>query len=282
MGEETKETDSTQGLEESWNDARATLLKSLGEAPAEEGAEGELSKASQSKTGMSSTEGERLRGIEGKAKKDHPDARKAKRKRKAYQKADDEDDYDVDDDDEDEDEEEEERRSRKGKGDMGKSQSFSELMSEDEDAEDSMDAVPFLKHMVKSLSKVLNRQSELIEDQHERIDELEGLVKSHARFSLETSKQTEQLQKSFNDYLEGPVHSKSAKILSKGRFKAGESSEMSGAQVLAKSHEWVVKSKIDVNTAGRIEHRVNKGTLFQQGDELDQQVQKLIAQEGNS
>ncbi len=241
----------TDNFDESWNDAVATLQKSLnGDVEGIEDGSDDLEKS------------EHVRHIDPRAKNVKYSKAGYKKKRKSRKSEDD----DIPEDEEEGFEE-----------DMGKSDSFAALMSEDDDASESMDAVPFLKSMVRNLSTILEDQAELIKSQADRLDELETLTKSHAHVTLQTAKANQELKKSFNDYLEGPVMSSSAKVLKKSRFEADdEGTQYSGREVLAKSHEWLLGQKIDTTQAGIIERRVNKGTLFAQGDVLDSRVKELM------
>ena len=203
---------------------------------------------------------------------DSPELQKAGGKKKKAKRGE-EDDVDVDvevNEDEDEDEEyegeEDEPESRKKSlGDLE-----DELKkSEDEEVAGALDVSPLLQELVKSIG---NR------DEHfeQRLDKLEQIVKAQARV-LETQAD---LTKSTHDetrrIAQSPVGTNSVFSLQKSRFEDHDLSEINPNEVKTASSKWLSKGKIDINEAGRIEFRANKGTLLKSGDHLDQKVEKLL------
>jgi len=144
--------------------------------------------------------------------------------------------------------------------------------SEDEDVAGALDVSPLLQQLVKSISG----RDEHLEG---RLDRLERIVKAQARV-LESQAD---LAKSTHDetrrIAQTPVGTNSVFSLQKSRFDERDLSNVGGNEVKLASSKWLSKGKIDINEAGRIEFRANKGTLFKSGDQLDQKVEKLLKSE---
>lgn len=191
---------------------------------------------------------------------------KAKRsKSKDYDEEDDaETEVDVDVEVEEEDEEEDD-------DDMEKS--LSDIISEDPEAAAAIEISDFLGQLVKAID-------ESVAQMGNRVRNVEKLVKSQARMA----EQTAILQKSTRDMVKQiggqPVASNSVKRLEKSRFETPEGEkDFDNNAVLIKSRDWVRTGKLDLNEAGMIEGRINKGRLGRVNDRLDQKVAALMRED---
>ena len=157
--------------------------------------------------------------------------------------------------------------------------SLEDYVSEDPEAEAAMDVAPFLRQLVKSLDSVVADTRKTLAKEIETVKEM---TKAHARLAIENAT----LQKSVHETLERigqqPIKSGSVKALQKSRFEASEGDkQMDAPTILSKSTRWLVNGKIDAVDAGKIEARLNKGTLFTNGDALDKKVETLLKEEVN-
>lgn len=228
---------SEEELEKSFTDALAELSKAIDDSP-------ELQKAG----------GEKL------SKSGHK-----KKMAKADDEEDDEEAEGDEEDEEDEGEEDEPESREKSLDDLE-----DELRkSEDADVAGALDVSPLLQQLVKSIGG---------RDEHfeQRLDRLERIAKAQARV-LETQAD---LAKSTHDetrrIAQTPVGTNSVFSLQKSRFDEHDLKDIDTNEVKIASTQWLAKGKIDINEAGRIEFRANKGTLLKSGDQLDQKVEKLL------
>ena len=196
------------------------------------------------------------------------DLEKAKKSKKPV--PDEEDDNEPESDGSDEegsvDEDEEEEKDKKVK------KSLDDWMEDDEDAEAAMDVEPFLRQLVKSLTGVLE---ETRAGQEAKIAKLEKLVKSQGRLLTVQAKLQKSVAEKTEKIANTPMPVQSVRQLQKGRF-AEDLPEMTGMQVLTKSRNWLRDNKITLLEAGKIEGRVNSGSLGQQKDALDIKVTSLL------
>lgn len=155
--------------------------------------------------------------------------------------------------------------------------SLTDFLAEDPEAAVSMDVEPFLRQLAKSLDESLAASIHSILN---RLDVVEGLVKSQAQVLLHTAKLEKSISDTINKIGEQPIRSNSQKILRKSRFGGEESVEYDNREVLQKSREWALSKKINLVEAGMIEGRINKGLLGTVNDQLDQKVAHLM-KEGN-
>lgn len=202
-----------------------------------------------------------------KAIDDSPELQKAGGKKKKAKEDYDEEEYD---EEEDEDEgEEDEPASRKDSKKSLESLEDELRKSEDEEVSGALDVSPLLHELVKSIGG---------RDEHfdNRLDKLERIVKAQAKV-LETQAD---LAKSTHDetqrIAQSPVGTNSVFSLQKSRFSDHDLSDIDSNEVKIASTKWLSKGQIDINEAGRIEFRANKGTLLKSGDHLDQKVEKLL------
>lgn len=195
----------------------------------------------------------------------NPDSEELKKAGKKPPRAEDEpaeaDEEESEDEDEDEDEEDYEK-------------SVSDIVSEDPEAAAAMEVSQFLGQLVKAID-------ESVTQVFDRVRKVEKMVKSQGNMLAQTAK----LEKSTSDMLKKiggqPVQSKSVKRLEKSRFEGEDGTkEFDNATVLIKSRDWVKTRKIDLNEAGMIESRINKGRLGRVNDRLDQKVAALMREEG--
>ena len=174
-----------------------------------------------------------------------------------------------DDEEEEESEEEEEMEYEK---------SISEILAEDPDASAAIDVEPFLRQLSKAIDETIDNLYSAV---NQRLGKVEQMVKSQSAVLLQTAK----LEKSTADMVAKiggqTVPSGSMKVLSKSRFEADnkEGVEFDNLTVLAKSRDWVQKKLINLNDAGKIELRINKGILGKVNDGLDARVRDLMGQE---
>jgi len=172
---------------------------------------------------------------------------------------------------EDEEEEEEENEDEKSYR-----KSIEETLKEEPQAAAAMDVEPFLLQLAKAIDEGIEQLEKAVSA---RVGKVEKLVKSIGSATLATA----ELQKSTRDMVkqigEQPVASGSLRQLQKARFD--ENTEVDTRVVLAKSREWVRDGKIDLNEAGNIEGRINKGLLGKVRDALDQKVAALMGKEAN-
>jgi hypothetical protein len=216
----------------------------------------ELSKAIEDRPGLQKAGGDEL----------------SKGGKKKVAKADDEE-YDDEDegdekDEEDEGEEDEPEDRQKSLEDLE-----DELRkSEDEDVAGALDVSPLLQQLVKSIGG----RDEYFE---ERLDRLERIVKAQARVLEAQASLAKSTHEETRRIAQTPVGTNSVFSLQKSRFDERDLSNVDGNEVKLASTKWLSKGKIDINEAGRIEFRANKGTLFKSGDQLDQKVEKLLKSE---
>jgi len=171
------------------------------------------------------------------------------------------------DEEEEEEDEEEEASYRK---------SIEETLKEEPQAAAAMDVEPFLLQLAKAIDEGIEQLEKAVSA---RVGKVEKLVKSIGSATLATA----ELQKSTRDMVkqigEQPMPTGSLKVLRKARFD--ENTEVDTRDVLAKSREWVKDGKIDLNEAGNIEGRINKGLLGKVHDALGQKVAALMGEEAN-
>ncbi len=173
-------------------------------------------------------------------------------------------------------EEEEERRKREEEKENSYRKSIEETLKEEPQAAAAMDVEPFLLGLAQAIDEGIEHLEKTVSA---RVGEVEELVKSIGNATLATA----ELQKSTRDMVkqigEQPIPTGSMKALRKARFD--ENTEVDTRDVLAKSREWVKNGKIDLNEAGNIEGRINKGLLGKVHDALDQKVAALMGKEAN-
>lgn len=162
-----------------------------------------------------------------------------------------------------EDEDEEEKKVKK---------SLDDWMGDDEEAETAMDVEPFLRTLVKSLTTVINDSNKA---QNTRINKLEKLVKSQSKLLAVQAKLQKSVAEKTDKIAKTPIPSGSIKRLQKARFGEG-TPELNGMQVLNKSTDWLRNGKISLLEAGKIEGRINSGTLGSYKDALDTKIVSLL------
>jgi len=193
------------------------------------------------------------------------DLEKAKKSKKVPSDSDEDNEPESEDSDEDGsvDEDEEDETVKK---------SLDDWMNEDEDAEAAMDVEPFLRQLVKSLTTVIENNRVA---QEAKIAKLEKLVKSQGKLLTVQAKLQKSVAEQTEKIAKTPLPISSVRSLQKSRF-AEDLPEMTGMQVLNKSREWLQSNKITLLEAGKIEGRVNSGSLGQQKDALDMKVMSLL------
>ena len=241
MGTETEVLlEENLDIEKGFNDAIDDLRKSLGQ---------------DAEPGEKDEKGENQKNLD-KAGKVPPQFDKEKNKDTEPEK---------DEEEEEEEEKEKERSYRK---------SIEETLKEEPQAAAAMDVEPFLLQLAKAIDEGIEQLEKAVSA---RVGVVEKLVKSIGSATLATA----ELQKSTRDMVkqigEQPIPSGSMKALRKARFD--ENTEVDTRDVLAKSREWVKDGKIDLNEAGNIEGRINKGLLGKVHDALDQKVAALMGKE---
>lgn len=153
--------------------------------------------------------------------------------------------------------------------------SISEYLQEDPEAAVSMDVEPFLRQLAKSIDESNTATIRYLEH---RLDAVEAMVKSQGQVLLHTAK----LEKSTSDMIRKiggqPVQSNSQKILRKSRFEGTDGSEMEvdNREILQKSIGWVRSGKLNIQEAGKLEGRINKGILGKVKDGLYTKVSNLM------
>lgn len=212
------------------------------------------------------------KALEDLSKSLEPDETLEKSKKKAKKPpVDEEDEPESDETDEegsmDEEEEDETEKSVK--------KSLDDWMSEDEEAEAAMDVEPFLRTLVKSLETVISDSNK---QQNARINKLEKLVKSQSRLLEVQAKLQKSVVEKTDKIAKTPIPSGSIKRLEKARFGEG-APELNGMQVLNKSTEWLRSGKISLLEAGKIEGRVNSGTLGTYKDALETKLVGLLKED---
>lgn len=249
MGEKqaTEEVLDIKAQEKSFNEQLALLRKAIGESSDEEDSE-------DSEEESDDTQDLKKAGSDSKAK-----AAKAQ-------------DFDEDEEDEEEAEEEEDEEEEEKK--IGKS--IEEQLSEDLEAEASMDVEPFLRELVKSIDK---RMDDMQKSMKKKLGDIEVLAKAQAGTLLAQASLQKAQAQTVDKIAKQDQKIGGLRRLNKARFEAADGAEpveANGPVVLAKSMDWLKEKKIDLLEAGMIETRVNKGILGQRNDALDHKVAKLL------
>lgn len=184
-------------------------------------------------------------------------------------KGEDEEEGDEEDNEEDEDDEDIEK-------------SLEEMLSgsDNEDVAGAMDVEPFLREMVKSFDKKLGQMNN-------QINALAVFTKSMAKANMAAQELLKSklegdkdIRATVHKIADTPVPSGSVRALSKSKFDDGEKEAVvTGVDVLSKSTSWLSNGKINALEAGKIEYRINHGSLFKSGDRLDQKVEELLKKE---
>lgn len=238
---------SDEELEKSFTDALADLSKAIDDSPGLQKAGGgekdEMAKADVD-VDVDSEEDE---DEEDEGEEDEPESREDKKKKssKKYSKK--------------------SEKSEKSLGDLE-----DELRkSEDDEVAGALDVSPLLQQLVKSIDG---------RDEHleHRLDRLETIVKAQARVLEAQGELTKSTHDETRRIAQSPVSTNSVFSLQKSRFEEHDLEELDSTEVKQASSQWLAKGKIDINEAGRIESRANKGTLLKSGDNLDQKVEKLL------
>lgn len=185
-----------------------------------------------------------------------------------------EDDDDSDDDDDDGDY----GSTKKSKGEARKSVQDRLIGDDDPQVSNAMDVEPFLRKLVKSID--------------DRISEEMGTIRKSMGHTMEMLKAQGQmlevsanLQKSSHDTVNAiakePQNVKGRIQKSGDRFQdqEGDTPNVDPWVVLQKSSQWVKDNKLNIEDAGRLEYRVNKGLLFKNGDKFDQNIESLLKAE---
>lgn len=178
-----------------------------------------------------------------------------------------EDDEEAEEDEEEEDEEEEEEAVVK--------KSIEDQLSENLEAEASMDVEPFLRELVKAID---GRFDEMRKSMEEKLGIIEVLAKAQGKTLVAQSELSKAQAETVKKIAQEDRKIGGLRRLNKARFDTGSENpvEVNGPVILEKSMDWLKNKKIDLVEAGMIEGRVNKGILGKQDDRLDRKVALLL------